>query len=165
MISPEFQDGYLVYEVKVISEPGSLPPILKQHWDDGYVAFSRGEIRWNNFLKNFSGKWTDLLTQRHFMKGIEGYIMEIDLWRDEAGILYEELSLEREDGGFLFQLFKLHVDKATLGTDHAFECYYRYCRHAYTISRAKPIFNTGELSFVEVIVPDYRLNIFLTTKR
>lgn len=160
----EFQNGYLIYDVKIVSDPMYILPVLKEHWYEGYVAFSKGEMRWSSFVQNFSGEWDKLLEGRHSLKGVEGYIMEINLWRDEAGIIYEEFSLEREDNGFFSQRFQLHTDKDTVGERKAMECYYRYCKNAFTITRSKPLFKTGDLNFIEIVVPDFRLNIFLTTR-
>lgn len=162
----DFKEGFVAYTVA-----HELPPDFSlDGWDDGYIAFSNKEFPVNNKIKGMPFK--DIIKVRYnkgnlppdALKDAEGYLMELDLWRHKDGV-YEEISIEREDRGFLVQHWKLYADgkegdgyEAT-GNKGKFNCYY-YWRVAETKPRGNSIFK--DLKSIEVVYPEHRLHFFLT---
>ncbi len=160
-----FKQGYLIYSVKENLAVSELSDLIKSlTWDDGFIAFSQGEFRWQGKGFDTIDDLKTLLSVRHKGKGYEGYVMEADLWREDGGMLYEELSIERDSTGFFVQHWQLHTSIDTVGDRKAFNCYYRHTHKVIPLRQSK-LFQKGELSAIEVVVPEFRLHIYLTTKR
>ncbi len=157
----KFEDGIVGYEIyKVESEKiASLVDIEAFREGGGYIAFSNCEKRLNEIPhKDTSIK--DLFVDRcDAIQGVEGFLMEIGLWRDNDGV-FEEISIEREDHGFLFQRWTLakSPDKVK-----GVECFFRNINTTVRSSRCS-IFAEGELGTIEVICPGKRLHFFITTE-
>ncbi len=162
---PPFEDGslqYRIYQIATLSElPQDIHPASK--WDDGYVAFSRGEKRWKDIPEAKREALWDVKpsTGNSDMPGVEGYVMEINLWRHDGQGTFEEISLEREDR----QIFCQHL-KLVTAPDQALElrCYFRQAETLAAKPVGKPpLFNDHELRSLECIVPEHRLHFFITT--
>ncbi len=161
MIPDSFDKGYIDYTV----EKKNIDDLEKENidlstWGDGYLAFSNKELRLTD-LPGDSDINTLLKDKITNINGIEGYLMEINLWgkNNEA---YEEISIEREDSGFLYQRWKLHTE---LKENHEPNCYYRKVDTLprKPIAGAERLFNSNELKSIEVIVSSGRLHFFITT--
>ncbi|MCX7966015.1 MAG: hypothetical protein N2596_05265 [Syntrophorhabdaceae bacterium] len=127
-----------------------------KEWDDGYLAFSNKEIRIAHVdvsLDSLSGRVNGIIP------GIEGYLMEANLWRTKDGII-EEMYIERD--GNKFYLEKWILFKTPDTNKGGFKCFYR---EADTLVNERGIFKRDHISAIEVIVPEARLDIFLTVKR
>ncbi|RMG04484.1 MAG: hypothetical protein D6726_03275, partial [Nitrospirae bacterium] len=154
-----FQKGFLIYEVLQVETPVSVNP---DQWDDGYLAYSTVEER----LSAVKGKDKDLKTlfSSHTGDSGRGYLMEADLWRERDGV-YEEMSIEREDGNFLIQTWRLYGSAETPPEQGALRCFYR---HTKTMPRGlsleRGLFKEEELKSIEVVVPERRLHFFITVK-
>lgn len=152
MNNNEFRNGNAVYEsgYKSIDE---IEVINLQEWLDGYIAFSKGEVRLNQFTpSSFKGL---LEIRNQTITGVEGYISEINLWR-KLDDVWEELSIEREDSGFFFQCFLISE-----APDNQGNCFFRKAR---TFRRENSIIDFSEenLESIEVIMPSNRLHFFIT---
>jgi hypothetical protein len=98
--------------------------------------------------------WTERIGNN--LKGAQGYLMELNLWRQlETAI--EEICIEREDHGFVCQRWCLK--KAPKGEEN---CYYREAATLVRppISEIKQVFQ--KLETIEVIQWKHRLHFFLT---
>ncbi len=148
-----FEKGFIEY--KVSREPAIDQDLTCQDWDDGYLAFSKGEKR----LENIDlAKLNDFQNQKvQGIGSVEGYLMEIDLWRSRNGI-YEEIAIERDDTGFYCQKWELDTE------NKEFNCYYRRVKTLVrkAIGNAKEIFKNDELQSIEVVYPEKRLHFFIT---
>lgn len=150
----QWKNGYIEYKVEEIKDPSEK--INFAQWHDGYVAFSKGEKRFKD--NDIKGKnFAEFIKDRvEDINGVDGYLMEVDLWRKNSDESYEEISIEREDRGFLVQQWKLSESKF----DGSKPCYYR---DANTQPRANlKLFKENELKSIEVIEPEYRLHFFIT---
>lgn len=152
-----FIDGFLVYEC----ESKSIENLLKDYdfagWDDGYLAFSKGERQ----LQDIKDKIKDLIKgdkqgKVAGLEGIYGYLMEIDLWR-KNGDCPEEISIERDDNGFYCQRWNLFKK---VPPEKYYDCLYRTVD---TFPRRNSIFKDQPLESIEVIVPQNRFHFFITT--
>lgn len=160
MSSNEFQDGFITYE-SGLRKPEYFGALGEQEWNDGYLAFSNREIRWRersgHLLSNLlEGKADGKI------HGMEGYLMDVGLWRSENDRLFEEICIEREDLGLFFQRWILITAEFEPGKPN---CYYR---HAHTMaggghSQNHWVFKTSDLKSIEVVVPETRLHFFITT--
>jgi hypothetical protein len=159
-----FNEGWVDYQAGLQADfdPAGL---LAGNWDDGFLAFSRGERRLFDFLaENGSQPLARLQGQRvDGLTGVEGYLMELDLWRrDQETGCVEEIVAEREDRGFFVQTWRLET-RPPEGC--APNCYFRplasFSRKP--IGDCPRIFPETALRAVEVIVADRRLHFFLTT--
>lgn len=160
-----FLDGFLVFDVKNLQTPAEVAQWLGDgglaSWHNGFLAFSKGEkklsdVQGKDIKTLFSEKVSDI-------EGVVGYLMEVGLWRCSNGLLLEEVSIEREDRGFFCQRWSLHTDKSTDGGNtKCYKCYYREAKTQPITRGDKGLFR-GKLSSIEVIVPDRRFNIFITT--
>lgn len=156
----EFMDGFIKYDVLVLD----TPELQKEHldniglsdWADGYLAFSNTEKRLSD-LKTHN--LPDLFSKG--LSGVEGYLMEVDLWKNKNGI-YEEVSIEREDDYLLLQMWTLDA------TSQMKNCYYRKVE---TIPRGstlqptrslQPTFKDKDLNSLEVVFPEKRLHFFIS---
>ena len=154
MDDPAFYQGKIEYQAGYHdpSEIGLDPA----QWDDGFVAFSRGEVRLNAItgtigrLPSFDAP----LETPADDGGFGGYIVEVNVWRHRDGA-HEELVLERENHQFYRQNFRL-----TPGDGADWNCYYR---PATTTALGHTLFQGAELPTIEVIWPDHRLHFFITT--
>jgi hypothetical protein len=165
-----FSAGYLEYEVKIAASPDEVINLLGKDgfsgWHDGYVAFSKGEKR----LKGDTLKASNLNTlltkppEDNGLKDVEGYLMEIDLWRTNGGWSYEEISIEREDRGFFCQKWTLYTSLEAFQAHSQPNCYYCYYRQAETMPiLQEKLFDKDDLLSMEVIVPAQRLHFFITS--
>lgn len=149
-----FSDGFITYTVETKSTHELPSGFSFNDWDDGYAAFSNCEKR----LKDIKGRdFSELVKDRVTgISGAEGYLMEVDLWRRNSDGTYEEISIEREDRGFLVQQWRLSKNNFDGGEP----CY--YCE-ADTQPRSNlRLFEKDELRSMEVIMPEHRLHFFLT---
>jgi len=156
-----FQDGQLLYETATLVSPSDLSEDrgLQSEWNDGYAAFSRGEVRLTG-VPNI--KVPDLSNEKvSGVNGVEGYLMELNLWRHDGEGIFEEIIIEREDGGYFCQYWKLNTKSTTRETN----CYYRQAETfpRKTIGGRKPLFADNEMRSLECIVPEHRLHFFITT--
>jgi hypothetical protein len=147
----EYKDGLLNYEVSKIRIPSQFAELKKDllsvQWQGGYVAFSASE---ENLDVNKIGELLAKIGKRFAGKG---YVMELCAWASISDA-HEEISLERDDDGLLFQHWKLNKNEG-------FECYYR---DTAVEIRRKSILRSQKLKAVEVICPDRRLHFFLTSE-
>jgi len=127
---------------------------LKGTWDNGYLAFSNREILYADLP---AGRLSAALLRDRVtdLEGIEGYLMEIDLWRNCDGRL-EELVAERADCGWQVQQWTLRTDVA----EDEGNCWYRpAATRPGGHHHGRELFE--QLSTIEVVWPERRLNIFL----
>ena len=157
MKNNDYKDGFVTYTMKFSIDDTDL-----ESWDDGYLAFSNTELRINDKLLN-GLKLEDILNGSSSVNGVEGYLMEVDLWRHEGGV-YKEISIEREDRGFLVQRWSLHTNIKENEKPDGYKCYYRKVNTLprRPIADGARLFGDGELQSVEVIVPKRRLHFFIT---
>lgn len=151
-----FNDGCIEYSVTSKIPVG----FFLEGWDDGYVAFSNKEFRLEEIKKKLDGKSLSAIENinvKGVIEGAEGFLMEIGLWRKSDDGSYAEISIEREDVGFLVQEWKLSKVKS----DRSMLCYYREVE---TKPRGNSIFKDSSIKSIEVIVPENRLHFFLTVK-
>lgn len=148
-MAEDFKEGFVTYTVTY-----ELPSDFSFNgWDDGYAAFSMGEKRMKDIKeRDFLELVQDRVTG---INGVEGYLMEVDLWRSNSDRSYEEISIEREDKGFLVHQWKLETN-----TTNNSNCYWRF---AETQPRGNSILNKESLKSIEVIVDEHRLHFFITT--
>jgi len=157
----EFGDGWLDYKVNTLKILKELKTAMwpESEWEDGYVAFSRGECRWCDIPEDRrAGLWNERVSG---IRGVEGYLMELNLWRSEAGV-NEEICIERQDSDFYCQYWRLDTKQ-----QEETNCYYR---HAETIrrdlvGRRKAIFKSDLVQTIEVIAPENRLHFFITGRQ
>jgi len=158
MTTNGFIEGFLVYEC----ESKSIENLLKDYdfagWDDGYLAFSKGERR----LQDIKDDIKDLIKgdkqgKVAGLERIEGYLMEINLWRtkDECP---EEIVIERDDNGFYCQRWNL-FKQAPPKKENLYDCLYRT---ADTFPRRNSIFKDQPFESIEVIVPQNRFHFFIS---
>lgn len=150
----DFKDGFVTYTVT-----RELPSDFSfSGWDDGYVAFSKGEKPLKDILANIDIKdksFVDVINNKiDGIYGVEGFLMELDLWRNNNDGAYEEISIERNDSGFLVQEWKLETK-----SEKDRNCYWRMVD---TSPRDNSIFKDLELKSIEVVYPENRLHFFLT---
>jgi len=151
----DFKSGGLVYEAD-FQDPAPAELDLSQ-WRDGYVAFSRGEKR----ISELGGVDVESLLSKgsENIPGAQGIVIEIGLWRNDNGV-FEEVSIEREDGGFFRQYWRLSEEADGEEAD----CYFRHAgtRARKGINRPGLFGDEGDLNAVEVIVPKKRLHFYIT---
>lgn len=112
MADSDFNDGCLYLEQNRLLNAETLweKYLLNKEWQDGYLAFSAGEMRFKPDMHGQLQKW---LTGRTGAKGerfgetlIEGFLMSGGLWRNKDDI-FEELAFERSEGHFLVNYWRL----------------------------------------------------------
>jgi hypothetical protein len=135
----------------------ALTQFFHKPWDDGFAAFGNDERR----LADLGGTnaLSGLLQGRiSNQPNLEGFLMEVGLWRND-GACYEELSLEREGDDFFVQHWRFWL--TTGGQQDGQPCYYR---EAATFVRGNlhKLFPENAISTYEVIVPEDRLRFYLT---
>ncbi len=150
-----FKEGFIFHRAGITTFDMVIEQIkdLKE-WKDGYIAFSPKELRLKELnlpLQDLEGRVDGKIPD------IEGYLMEVGIWRED-GKTVEEIYTERNDRGFYLEQWKLMMDGASGG----YEGYPCLWRKANVMAGKGRIFQRGELSAIEVIVPDYRLHIFLS---
>ena len=189
-MSENYEEGFVEYTVTY-----ELPSGFSfSGWDDGYIVFSKGEKLLKDILCDIKDKNPAEIFEDKVkgINGVQGYLMEVDLWRHKDGV-YEEISVEREDRGFLVQQWKLdtgmknnaakevinnapsslsspaggvdsNVSPPLTGGDkgEGVLCYLCYWRFAVTQHRGNSIFESEPLKSIEVIVPEHRLHFFIT---
>ena len=158
MNTSEFQDGYLIYTCELKTLESVCADIDFTGWDDGYLAFSNKELRMREISAGIESLLQgDELGKVTTIDGVEGYLMEVDLWRG-ADNGFEEISLERGDEGILCSRWKLATHKPGEGIKY-YPCRWRQVA---TFPRANSIFHNHELQSIEVIVPENRFHFFIT---
>jgi hypothetical protein len=146
----EFEDGHLTYEIAT----EAMPAFDLSEWDDGYLAFSNAERRLSE-LKDLPVSRL-LGGKAQGIDGVEGYLMEVGLWRSRDEV-FEELSVEREDRGYFAQRWRLETRPTDGKTAN---CHFR---RATTQPRAKgKLFSGSDLRSMEVVCPATRLHFFIT---
>jgi hypothetical protein len=153
----DFLPGYITWRLQKKSKEQILNDSIDLSvWDDGYIAFSNQELRLNQVQMDFK----TLLASEPVNKN--GYLMEIDLWRHENE-MYEELSIERDDDGFLCQTWTLNVKLCQEITPN---CFYRkvntLTRH--NVQGGNAVFDREQLKSIEVVMFEKRITLFLTYK-
>jgi len=160
MSASEFRDGFLLYECEKISMDELLSRYDFSGWQDGFIAFSNKEKRLSDIktdvkillIGDNQGKVSGL-------DGVEGYLMEINLWRSH-GAGWEEIVVERDDDGFYCQRWKL-LKQESRGKNY-FECRYRPVN---TYPCHNSIFKDQTLESIEVIVPQTKFHFFITGEK
>lgn len=152
-----FNEGYLFYECGLKTMDELRKDFDFKNWSDGCLAFSNTEKR----LDEVSSTIVDLIKGDEKGKvtgieGINGYLMEIDLWR-KVDDRHEEICIEREDNGYYYQSWKLMKQPPT--QEHYYACYYRYVE---TLPRYNSLFKNNPLKSAEVIIPQNRFHFFIT---
>jgi hypothetical protein len=151
MVEHEYRDGSLEYFVKDrVPADGIKDHVLGHAWDGGFAAFSRGEKDLDDLDLDelVSGAGDRVATGN----GIEGYLMELDLWRRREDKI-EELVLEREGDGFLLQKWTL-----TTNPDGKANCHYRTAS-----TRLRGRYGGRRQDSIEVVAPEHRLHFYITT--
>ena len=166
----DFRSGALAW----FSGPMTVEAIKKEYlnrkWDDGFAAFSNGEVRLD---EDTMAALADLLAGRRLQEGdvalrkkfagFEGFLMEAGLWRrsQEKGEkkVLEELAFEREGEGFFVQYWRLEPEKAA--GDGGLSCWWRPAA-TFVRGNLKKLFPEGKVATREVVVPEYRLRFYLT---
>lgn len=146
----EFAPGNLKYRQEIKNSEDVLRVLAEADMKQGYAAFSKGEIRLPDagLVVN-----ADLLNERTALKDCDGYLMELNLWKNE-GTIFEEIAVERTDEGFLTQEWKLDISEIEQGN-----CWYRFRKH--------PVLENSRLykdkiETIETIMPKHRLHFFIT---
>lgn len=156
----EFHEGYLSYEVHFnISDFNKYDWSL---WDDGFLAFSDHEIRFDK--QSDPGRIPSLLSGDN-QKTANGYLMELNLWRASSQGIFRELVLEREGESFFVQDLTLYK---TPPEGKKPNCYFadadtRPPEINPKKTKRKSLFELNQLGSIEVVVPESRLHVFLTT--
>jgi hypothetical protein len=148
-----FQQGCLSYRADFKSEITKDVVELSQ-WEQGYLAFSQTEEMFDK--STAKGLYALLDKSGKIESPDKGYLMEVNLWKQDRQCLYE-IAIEREDRGFFVQRWQLH----TQGTPAADQmlCYYR---ERPMLARANTVLKNQQLQACEVICPQHRLHFFLT---
>ena len=158
----DFREGRLEYLSFTISNPSEMPlyVVFESPWRDGYATFSRGEVRLAMLGSHTAAHlWEERVNN---LPDCEGFLMEMDLWRDDGKGTYEEISIEREDDGFFCQYWRLEMS----GNKQA-NCYFRRAKTEprRPLGGRPSLFGEGELLSWECVVPEHRLHFFITTGR
>lgn len=154
-----YNDGYLDYTSEIIKDIGE--DIKLNEWENGYLAFSKGEIRLSDYN---TLNCEDVFKSKVSLPDIvDGYLMEANVWRNRGGLV-EELVIEREDNGFLIQRWTLYTKKTDKNDTN---CFYEFIKphQRKTIGNTISLFTDEELASIEVVYPEYRLHFFITTGR
>lgn len=155
-----FEGAWLDYEILTLNADEAAALLQPSEWDDGFLAFSNTEMRLKDLPRGLSS--FDLCCKSiDGLDGVEGYLMEADLWR-RRGEVFEEISLEREHRCFFFQKWKVRL---VTGKEKS-NCYWQLAKtFARTpIGSGKDLFGKGNLlPSIEVIQPETRLHFFITT--
>ena len=149
-VNDSFEPGRVLWSQGLMNASKLLKEYLKSTtWDDGFIAFSSEEKR----LKDFDKDWDNWLKNKNSAEN--GYLMEAGLWRKDDSTV-EELAIEREGENFFVQHWRLD----TSDSDNAgMKCYFREAR---TFKRGNIKIFDGTVRSVEVIIPDFRLRLYLT---
>ncbi len=158
MNTSQYKKGKLTYRVYEKMSVDELISLISSEWDDGFLAFSKGEIRLKDIPTGTDLK--KLFSETHTTGQYEGYLMEAGLWRQSDGVL-EEIAIERDGTKFFVQLFRLLKDE---NSTEGMPCYFRENVNVRATGQSK-LFQSKDLSATEVIMPEYRLHIYITTKR
>ncbi|MCX7858217.1 MAG: hypothetical protein N2513_09640 [Deltaproteobacteria bacterium] len=149
----DFKPGTLFHSVKMLSFGALLSEISSlDTYKDGYFAFSNKEINLDDLRRH-----GDLLTGGKVPEndlGVEGYLLEIDLWTNKNGA-YEEIYVEKLKDTYFYEKWLLKEGRDEGGNP----CYFRKAKIKLL---KKSVFQGKKLSALEVIVPEYRISIFLT---
>ena len=136
-----FKDAWLDYEILTLDADKAASLLQPSEWDDGYLAFSNIEIRLKDLPAGLISQ--DLCTGKiESLDGVEGYLMEADLWR-RRGKVFEEISMEREHRCFFVQQWKVRPVSA----EEECNCYFRQAKtFARTpVGSGRDLFGKGNL--------------------
>lgn len=153
-----FADGWVEYTAREIPENNiDLKEVSPANWDDGYLAYSQGEIRIDKRMNDI-----DFVNRTHGTNGVKGYLMEINFWKKTVDT-YEEISIEREDSGFFYQKWTLHTKPGDYAKPN-YRCHYRKAPTMVRepIGKGAKQFEDDDLSSIEVVCPERRLHFFIT---
>ena len=155
MSDEKFEFGKLEIIVEKVEPEQASDRALPGEWDDGFAAFSNREKP----LAKLEPSPERLFWDRRDTFGMEGWLMEANLWRNKDG-LYEEICLEREDDGIFVQHWKL----ATGVAEEAADCLYRTVElvAGKPVQRGGDVFTDGRIRAMEIVYPKSRLHIFMT---
>ncbi|KJR40059.1 hypothetical protein MCHI_004043 [Candidatus Magnetoovum chiemensis] len=156
----DYKAGYIEYDTSFVDTFDDINKCVGtlNDWDDGYLSFSTNEFR--RSAPEISGRDLETLMTGavNGIKDTAGYLLEVDLWRTKSGV-YEEISIEREDKGFLWQKWRLFpYDK--IPADREPNCYYRKVK-VYTLDNSK-VFKPGKTDAIEVVCYEKRMVFFMT---
>ena len=154
-MSPDFFEGYIKWENELLSADKLEQKIRETgSWQDGFAAFSNDEIRLRGDKTRELAGW---LTGRiETMSGIEGFLMEAGLWKNDKTV-YEELAIEREGENFFVQHWRLD----TAPESGVVNCFFR---KADTFLRGNIEIFKDEQKSMEVVIPQFRLRLYLTRR-
>jgi hypothetical protein len=151
-----FKEGHLAYTVEEM-EPQKAAAVLKETWQNGFLAFSNAEIR---LAGDTPDQLAGLTLGRVEMieSGVSGYLMEAGLWRKDVETgHFVEVVLEREGDHYFVQRWELDINPAS---GNCCNCFYR---ETATLPAREGLFKKEGLGVIEVIVPGSRLHFFITT--
>lgn len=146
----EYQTGRFTFSSREVPLADATAPDLAA-WRDGFVAFSSRETRLQAFQESGLALTWERIDQE------SGYVMEINLWRDQDGVL-EELCMERTDCGFLVQEWKLE----TTAPAEQGNCYYREVQCRPRQGTASNIFTGSSVPCMEIVHPETRMHVFMS---
>ncbi|RJX21132.1 MAG: hypothetical protein C4563_05310 [Desulfobulbus sp.] len=150
-----FKKGWFTWVSKSVQPNDLEREYLCREWDAGFTAFSNCE-RSLREVGGVLGVIKFLTCRAEEQGGPEGFLMEGGLWRKDGDDAYEELAFEREGDNFFVQYMRLDTRQTVNeGQD---ECYYRSA-DTFVLGALKVF--SGDLSTVEVIVPEYRLRFYI----
>jgi hypothetical protein len=156
MDRPGFACGHLKFSAGWV-DCGEVQCLLGETWENGYLAFSSGEVR----LEAVRGQAIAVAERIVGFPGVEGYLMEAGLWRAN-GTAFEEIAAEREDTRFWLQRFFLETNVHIEDANCVYKPAATFERERIPSSKA-PLFRDDELRTIEVVCPLSRLHIFITT--
>ena len=148
----DFKQGFIKFSANKTDKTEILN-LLEDFEDfkDGFIAFSNIEKRAHEINKDFNELLNGRITG---LPNVEGYLTEMDLWKNTESE-YFEIYIERVENGFYYNYFHLISEKSKEGYEN---CLYREMK----IYPVKSLFKPGDLSGIEVIIPEKRINIFIT---
>jgi len=149
-----FQSGLLDYTATdcdpkhVLTVVGSL-----REWDNGFLVFANREIQLSQvdfILEQVIKDRVNALIGA--LDGVEGYLIELNLWRHRHGH-WQEIVAEREGTGFFVQLWTL-----SKASNEAANCSFRSVQTWLARSNKR-------LRALEVVCPLDRLHFFLSVEQ
>lgn len=158
----DFTPGYLDY--RVAHQAVDFKDYSWDKWQFGFLAFSRMERR---FDEKSDPALIPSLIEGKKQRTDDGFLMEMNLWGSPKEGVFKEIVLEREDASFYVQEWTLSLG---IPADKTANCYVVKAKTSPPTKKNDPnkaeksyLFNPGELVSYEIICPDHRLHVFLTT--
>jgi hypothetical protein len=159
MSSTNWKEGWVKYRVRNC-ENADLHRILWDRYKDGYLHFSQHAERWERDKISVM----NMISERHANKG---YLMEAGLWGEKDSKHYE-LCIERTDSGWRIEDIQFSMSEVQQEEGWN-RCFYRETmvfpiprdpkKLPFSSSSRK---GSGKFRVIEIIIPEYRLNIFMT---